>query len=124
MTWIDLWCYTTLFLTTLLYAIVLELHDRRVEPERASDRTVFKVIIGTFLVIVCVAVQVGTQPFLTGWQAVQRMALAFMVGGTPISVWQVWLSQVRRDRAIDYLQRRTHGDETTTVATSRPGQER
>ena len=123
MTWIDWWCYTTLFLTTLLYAIELEILDRRIEPEHASDQTVFKVIIGTFLVIVCVAVQVRLQPTLTGWQAVQRMALAFMVGGTPIGIWQVWLSQVRRDRAIDYLRRRTHGDETTTVAHSRREQE-
>jgi hypothetical protein len=117
-TWIDLWCYTTLFLVTLLYAIALEAHDRRIEPEQASDRTLFKVIIGTFLVLLTVAIMVAAQPALTGWQAVQRMVLCFVVGGTPISIWQLWLGRLRRDRAIDYLRRRRYGDKGPAVAES------
>lgn len=119
MTWIDLLSYSTLFLATLLYAILLQWHDHRIEPEQASDQTVFKVIIGTFLVLLSVAVQVRLQPFLNGWQAVQRMALAFMIGGTPISIWQWWLGLVRRDGAINYMRQRRRHDDQTAVAGER-----
>lgn len=123
MTWVDLWLAAILFLTTLIYACLLELHDRRIEPERASDRTVWKVIIGTFLVLLAVAVDVHLQPWLSGWQTVQRTVLAFGIGGVPISVWQFWLGWRRRDRAIAYLQRRHHGDQATAVAESRRTEE-
>lgn len=123
MTWIDTWLAATLLLTTLLYACLLEIQDRRIAPERASDRTVWKVIIGTFLVLLAIAVDIDYQPWLTGWQAVQRMFVAFGIGGTPISIWQFWLGWRRRDRAIAYLQRRTHGDATAPVAESRRRQE-
>ena len=123
MTWVDLWLGATLFLTTLIYACVLEIHDRRIEPERASDRTVWKVIIGTMFVVLAVAVNVHLQPWLSGHQAVQRMVVAFGIGGTPISIWQFWLGWRRRDRAIAYLQRRHHGDQATPVAESRRTEE-
>ena len=116
MTSIDILLGLVLILLSTLYAIVLQRHERAIEP----DLTAVEVVIGVALTLAFVWFNLVIQPDQSSHAVFWRTVGAFITSGTPIIVWQIWQAFHRRTEVIQYLKRRTtHGERTARVATHR-----
>jgi hypothetical protein len=120
----DACVYPALALTTTLYAVVLDHNKRYAPPERKfePDGTLMEVVIGDAICLIAGAIRAYLGPN-DRYNAVRAMGLAFIIGGTPIAVWQRLLIIERRKQERDTLQHNNleqHHATRPTPAPARP----
>ena len=97
--------YRGLFLVSCLYALLLELLQRRYEP----DLTWLTIVIGVAYTGVGVALRLrhGSIPFVGPldlvWWEWWLWFWSFVASGTPIILWQLWQARLRIQAVIAYL---------------------
>lgn len=107
--------YTLLLLTTTLYALILDRHKERWEP----DWTWAEVAIGILLCLTAPATTARLTPGHTWASYETHVIAAFIVGGTPIILWRLHRTLWMREQALHYARRHHHG--TAPLAQERGG---
>jgi hypothetical protein len=115
----DLLVYPALAATTSAYALLLDDNkqhapdDQKLEP----DWTWATVVVGSLICLLAGTIRARLGP--GDRQTCERSFwLSFLVGGTPIVLWQNWRAYARQRRRGDTLQQyvnqgNTHGENTT-----------
>ena len=101
----DAYVYPALFLTTTLYALVLDTNQRYAPPDQKiePDGTWKEVVIGDAICLIAATIRAYLGPN-ERWSVVRATGLAFIVGGAPIIAWQLWRTHERAVQARDTLQ--------------------
>jgi len=101
----DAYVYPALFLTTTLYAVVLDTNQRYAPPDQKiePDGIWKEVVIGDTLCLIAATIRAYLGPN-ERWSVVRATGLAFIVGGTPMIVWQLWRARERAAQARDIWQ--------------------
>jgi hypothetical protein len=117
----DAYVYPTLFLTSVLYAVVLDTNQRYAPPDQKiePDGTWKEVVIGDAICLIAATIRAYLGPN-ERWSAVRATGLAFIVGSAPIIAWQLWRARERAAQARDTLQHileQPHATGPTTTPT-------
>lgn len=99
----DLDIHAALFVACALYAAILERYKRHLEP----NYTWLEVAIGNGLVLGAGLWRATRHADWSGVDAVLAVMLAFVVGGAPVILWQIWRSQRSDKHKADLLARNT-----------------
>lgn len=93
--------YSTLFLTTGLYAV-------------NPDVTVIEVVFGTFICLLAAGNAVVYGAGIYAWDGWMYTAGSFLVGGAPIIIWQIGRMFYRRGKYEGYTNRKRGGTNAKT----------
>jgi len=118
----DVYVYPALFLTSTLYAVVLDANQRYAPPDQKiePDGTWKEVVIGDALCLIAATIRAYLGPN-ERWPVLRATGLAFIVGGAPIIAWQLWRARERVAHARDTLQHILEQPHATRPTPTPPG---
>ena len=103
------WLYCGLFCSTSGYAVLLERLKRRY-PKIEPDWTWAEVVGGTSIVLAAPALLEWYGLITTARQSREAHWLAFLIGGLPVIIWQVWRMSHRHQEIIKVAQEEANGN--------------
>lgn len=115
----DAYVYPALFMTTTLYAVVLDTNQRYAPPDQKiePDGIWKEVVIGDTLCLIAATIRAYLGPN-ERWSVLRATGLAFIVGGAPVIAWQLWRTHERAAQTRDVLQHiLEHAHATGSTAT-------